>query len=100
MSELEDRWNYPPEEETNTKEWNGNEESPWTWGISSREAMYMSLSPNRRRGERMESLFLKVISENCSNLGRDVDIQAYEANRFPHIFDTVIFSKAHYNKTV
>ena len=39
-------------------------------------------SPRKKREQKaVESLFKEIMAENFSNLGRDLDIQAHEANR-------------------
>lgn len=44
-------------------------------------------SHRRRRGKRVESLFKEIMTENFSNIRKDLDIQVHEASRSPQNFN-------------
>ena len=43
----------------------------------------------------VESLFKEIMAENIPKLGRDLDIQVYEAHRSPKIFNSKRSSPRH-----
>ena len=55
----------------------------------------------RKEGEMTESLLKEIMTENFSNLDRDLDTQVHEANRQSPNFNSKNFLQdIHYNKTV
>lgn len=67
----------------------------WSMG-QHQKTKYQNYCWSWRKEEKGHSLF-KEIAGNFPNLRRDLDIQAFEANRPPHYFNQKDLLQIHYN---